>query len=1213
MIFNRASNPENLSEEEYAVNYSRALIHATLSSAAIPASTVVSVLSFFASRTAVKGHTWPLPVFNPETTIRLLNCLQSTFMGYTNEFAYLCMQGGLGALALHVERSNPAVCPLLLQVISSVSPYFRAKPAIHACLSSIAEFLATTPAEKEDAEKGAHSSWLLSHLTSEIASIFDVSTHFSAVARSTNLIRSFNHAETILDKTTSLLGLISPSVATTFLNRFCTLVLSHIADQRTASLTTLASLANYAESQPLIWTEFVRACTPVLLSSVDLIAKSLEVPQYADEEASESLNKSIEHFGGVFATSSLRHLLVAAGYDFKPIDQSLKEMQLRWVGAGAQNAFEALNSLASFSGLLSNTSTTHPVETVVKLIKNITEYNIPHRTPAGIDGPTWKHFSAIFETARWSALNSLCASSDASLIADHQASELRGLIETCLERGENAHKRDMHLSMNVLKWLLQALPSANTDVTCDDLNEWLERLERAGRQEKTFSSKVVFFVMGAALQPALLASRKYASPVLAFIDRVLDWAETGIGPANWLVRLIENAIVFTKAHENSARDIMSIEAFALAMVPTFTKLLSFNPDRASNVQTPANTDIQLAGLDLPPVSPILHLLGKRTLSHSEEHAIHASYLKDSQVRVATATLIALLLNQFSSFNTELLRSLFDLNAVNAGEAENGAVTLQSASSVSSASAASASKFSLERKGSVAHMRQYHLLQLAPFLATNAEIPFFLSELWPVLSADHLSSVRELVTLTASVFMWRASEASEMLEVMNKITTSMRSLLTLALKSANEDGLFAWISLAGYALKQVDLKKHPELHAPWREILLSVMPFLSFNTLYIRSTAQDVIVSLLDSKEEQIRTALSPEFLEWLLGTRVFIRGLYEMRPLNRTNRREAFSADFLQYFGATDGATEATGEDPTRRVLKTLELIYAVHPVQHELPPTDHINPTLIHYEFGRLLLRTRSQSELKEISLSQREKDDSEVDSEGDGQKELGESRIEPLAEERLNEGQEEQIKVSTNSSPLPPITFQRKIVPWQNMDLGEAVNKNGKGDSGEASEGKQQKSSPASATRQEIIIVATLLKKMPNLGGLTRTAEIFAASKLVLPSLSVLQDKTFQDLAVSADHWLPMEEVPEAQLTDYLLAQKHNGYTLVGLEQTSTSHALQSYTFPDKTILLLGNEKRGIPVDLLQLLDASVEIPQLGLIRSLNVHVSASICIWEYTKQHL
>jgi tRNA guanosine-2'-O-methyltransferase len=50
-----------------------------------------------------------------------------------------------------------------------------------------------------------------------------------------------------------------------------------------------------------------------------------------------------------------------------------------------------------------------------------------------------------------------------------------------------------------------------------------------------------------------------------------------------------------------------------------------------------------------------------------------------------------------------------------------------------------------------------------------------------------------------------------------------------------------------------------------------------------------------------------------------------------------------------------------------------------------------------------------------------------------------------------------------------------------------------------------------------------------------------------------------------------------------------------------------------VLGKEKEGIPVEFIQLLDYCVEIPQLGIIRSLNVHVSASIMMFEYTKQQL
>lgn len=51
----------------------------------------------------------------------------------------------------------------------------------------------------------------------------------------------------------------------------------------------------------------------------------------------------------------------------------------------------------------------------------------------------------------------------------------------------------------------------------------------------------------------------------------------------------------------------------------------------------------------------------------------------------------------------------------------------------------------------------------------------------------------------------------------------------------------------------------------------------------------------------------------------------------------------------------------------------------------------------------------------------------------------------------------------------------------------------------------------------------------------------------------------------------------------------------------------------VLCRNEREGIPANLLQMLDVCVEIPQQGVIRSLNVHVSAALLIWEYTRQRL
>lgn len=86
---------------------------------------------------------------------------------------------------------------------------------------------------------------------------------------------------------------------------------------------------------------------------------------------------------------------------------------------------------------------------------------------------------------------------------------------------------------------------------------------------------------------------------------------------------------------------------------------------------------------------------------------------------------------------------------------------------------------------------------------------------------------------------------------------------------------------------------------------------------------------------------------------------------------------------------------------------------------------------------------------------------------------------------------------------------------------------------------------------------------------------------------------------------------LLGWLRTQKERGYTIVGLEQTSSSIPLSDLSFPERTVLLLGKEKEGIPVQFLQVVDVCVEIPQLGVIRSLNVHVTGAVAIWEYTKQ--
>lgn len=179
----------------------------------------------------------------------------------------------------------------------------------------------------------------------------------------------------------------------------------------------------------------------------------------------------------------------------------------------------------------------------------------------------------------------------------------------------------------------------------------------------------------------------------------------------------------------------------------------------------------------------------------------------------------------------------------------------------------------------------------------------------------------------------------------------------------------------------------------------------------------------------------------------------------------------------------------------------------------------------------------------------------------------------------------------------IQKKILPWEmmletDMDLTKnLVQKNRR--------------------RNDLIVVASLIDRLPNLAGLCRTCEIFNASTLVVPTLKIKEDIGFTTISVASEKWMPMIEVVENDVGKFLQEKKDEGYTLCGLEQTTTSATLGDYEFPEKCVLLLGKERQGVPADLLQLLDVTIEIPQYGITRSLNVHVSGAICIYEYTKQ--
>ena len=114
------------------------------------------------------------------------------------------------------------------------------------------------------------------------------------------------------------------------------------------------------------------------------------------------------------------------------------------------------------------------------------------------------------------------------------------------------------------------------------------------------------------------------------------------------------------------------------------------------------------------------------------------------------------------------------------------------------------------------------------------------------------------------------------------------------------------------------------------------------------------------------------------------------------------------------------------------------------------------------------------------------------------------------------------------------------------------------------------------DLVLCAVLVDKIPNLGGLSRTAEIFGVKRLIIGSNRYLADPSFKSLSVTSEKWLDIEQVIPIKLASYLNEMRQEGYTIVGVEQTANSKMIGEFKFPHKSVLVLGNEKTGMKFDL-------------------------------------
>jgi tRNA G18 (ribose-2'-O)-methylase SpoU len=151
--------------------------------------------------------------------------------------------------------------------------------------------------------------------------------------------------------------------------------------------------------------------------------------------------------------------------------------------------------------------------------------------------------------------------------------------------------------------------------------------------------------------------------------------------------------------------------------------------------------------------------------------------------------------------------------------------------------------------------------------------------------------------------------------------------------------------------------------------------------------------------------------------------------------------------------------------------------------------------------------------------------------------------------------------------------------------------------------------ASKNPLIIILDNVRSLHNIGAVFRTADAFLIEKIYLCGITAQPPhKDIRKTALGATQSVDWEY--EENTLDLIKKLKNQPLDIIAIEQAENAVLLNSYQpkIDKKTAFIFGNEVKGVGQEVVDECDQVIEIPQFGTKHSLNISVSAGVCIWDY-----
>ena len=148
-------------------------------------------------------------------------------------------------------------------------------------------------------------------------------------------------------------------------------------------------------------------------------------------------------------------------------------------------------------------------------------------------------------------------------------------------------------------------------------------------------------------------------------------------------------------------------------------------------------------------------------------------------------------------------------------------------------------------------------------------------------------------------------------------------------------------------------------------------------------------------------------------------------------------------------------------------------------------------------------------------------------------------------------------------------------------------------------------------LVVVLDNVTNSYNIGAFIRLADAFAIEKVIVCGAGALtiSDKKMKKASRNEAKWVCVE-YSDSTISS-LQTLSDNGYSIFSVELCRESVDYTKVTYPEKSVLVLGNERKGVSEDALKFSQQQIHIPMFGMGNSLNVSTAGAIVLAECANQ--